>query len=120
MEVGSLLQMVADNGTNSPDATETLKTFQWVTEGLLLMLISSIGLIGNSCSVVTCARQRKSPTRQAMPGRIRRAVIVAPADTVQKEGQSSALNTASILDFPKLDQMRTVSFWAIKVPKHPC
>ena len=58
MEVGSLLQMVADNGTNSPDATETLKTFQWVTEGLLLMLISSIGLIGNSCSVVTCARQR--------------------------------------------------------------
>ena len=50
--------MVADNGTNSSDATETLKTFQWVTEGLLLMLISSIGLIGNSCSVVTCARQR--------------------------------------------------------------
>ena len=54
----SLFQMVADNGTNFPDATETLETFQWVTEGLLLMLVSTIGLIGNSCSVVTCARQR--------------------------------------------------------------
>ena len=32
--------------------------FQWVTEGLLLFIISVIGLVGNSCSVVTCSRQR--------------------------------------------------------------
>ena len=50
--------VAANNGTHSPEATKTLETFQWVTEGLLLLLISSIGLIGNSCSVVTCARQR--------------------------------------------------------------
>ena len=35
-----------------------LETFQWVTEGILLLLLSAIGLFGNSCSVVTCARQR--------------------------------------------------------------
>ena len=33
-------------------------TLQWVTEGLLLTIISCIGLVGNSCSVVTCSRQR--------------------------------------------------------------
>ena len=43
--------------------TESLESFsyydfQWFTEGLLLMLVSCIGLIGNACWVVTCAKQR--------------------------------------------------------------
>ena len=32
--------------------------FQWVTEGLLLVIVSSIGIVGNACSVVTCTKQR--------------------------------------------------------------
>ena len=33
-------------------------TFQWMTEGLLLFITSCIGLVGNTCSVITCSRQR--------------------------------------------------------------
>ena len=51
---------MTENGTIGQEDAEKnpLETFQWVTEGMLLMLISAIGLFGNSCSVVTCARQR--------------------------------------------------------------
>ena len=49
---------------NSSSATEEysesfpIYDFQWVTEGLLLLIVSSIGIVGNACSVVTCAKQR--------------------------------------------------------------
>ena len=32
--------------------------FQFYTEGLFLFIVGAIGLVGNSCSVVTFARQR--------------------------------------------------------------
>ena len=40
------------------DESESQIDFQWITEGLLLLLTGCIGLVGNTCSLVTCARQR--------------------------------------------------------------
>ena len=55
-----------------------LETFQWVTEGILLLLISVIGLFGNSCSVVTCARQRVQRIFHRL------LLVLASFDTVSK------------------------------------
>ena len=38
--------------------TFPIYNFQWVTEGLLLLIVSTIGIVGNACSVVTCTKQR--------------------------------------------------------------
>ena len=38
--------------------TFPIYNFQWVTEGLLLLIVSIIGIVGNACSVVTCTKQR--------------------------------------------------------------
>ena len=43
---------------NKIDDSESQIDFQWITEGLLLLLTGCIGLVGNTCSLVTCARQR--------------------------------------------------------------
>ena len=47
-----------NNSTVESSESFSYYDFQWFTEGLLLMLVSCIGLIGNACWVVTCAKQR--------------------------------------------------------------
>jgi bacteriorhodopsin len=47
-----------DTSTALDMDTESIYNFQWFTEGLLLFIVSCIGLVGNSCAVATCSRQR--------------------------------------------------------------